>query len=152
VRNTRESLTNSSISHSHFRGKRVLIIGGASGIGAALGEILCRQEATVALADIHRENLEATAAKIHSQGARVQTYHLDIADPEAFEQVIHHFATENGGIDYLFNMAGIAVSGTAAAYPSDVWETVIRTNLLGAIPYTISKAGIFGLLTGCFPL
>jgi NAD(P)-dependent dehydrogenase (short-subunit alcohol dehydrogenase family) len=116
-----------------FRGKIVIITGGASGIGRALGEELCSAGARVVLADINAELLSKTGEALRASGHQVDTTALDVRDFEAVKGLIEKTAQEHGRIDYLFNNAGIAVAGEARDVSLDDWRNVIDASLYGVV-------------------
>ena len=121
------------MSMDSFSGKTVVITGGASGIGRALGEELCGAGAEVVLADVNAELLSSTAEPLRNSGYQVDTAIVDVTDFEAVKTLVEEAAREHGGIDYLFNNAGIVVGGEARDVPLDDWRAVIDTSLYGVV-------------------
>jgi NAD(P)-dependent dehydrogenase (short-subunit alcohol dehydrogenase family) len=116
-----------------FQDAVVVITGGASGIGRALGEELARRGAQVVLADLQSELASEVAEKIQSAGGKASAVSLDVTDYEAVKTVIEHVATSAGRLDYLFNNAGIVIGGEARAYGIDDWTRVLDVNLGGVV-------------------
>jgi NAD(P)-dependent dehydrogenase (short-subunit alcohol dehydrogenase family) len=116
-----------------FTGKVAVVTGGASGIGRALGEELCRSGARVVLADLDAELLSRTGEGLRASGHQVETVALDVRDFEAVKRLIEEAARKHGRIDYLFNNAGIAVAGEARDISLDDWRSVIDTSLYGVV-------------------
>jgi len=116
-----------------FTDKIVVITGGASGIGRALGEELCGSGARLILADINAELLSQTGEALRASGGQVETSPLDVRDPEAVKRLIEETARDQGRIDYLFNNAGIVVGGEARDVSLDDWRGVIDTSLYGVV-------------------
>ena len=116
-----------------FKDKVAVVTGGASGIGRALGQELCSSGARVVLADIDAERLSRTGEELRASGHQVETAVLDVRDFEAVKGLIEGIAREHGRIDYLFNNAGIAVTGEARDVSLDDWRSVIDTSLYGVV-------------------
>jgi NAD(P)-dependent dehydrogenase (short-subunit alcohol dehydrogenase family) len=116
-----------------FNDKIAVVTGGASGIGRALGEELCRSGARVVLADLNAELLSRTGEELRASGHQVETVALDVRDFEAVKRLIEETARKHGRIDYLFNNAGIAVAGEARDISLDDWRSVIDTSLYGVV-------------------
>src|SRR5262245_3032850 len=91
-----------------YQGAVVLITGGASGIGRALGAELVRRGAEVILADIQGE-LAAEAAR--AIGKRASSAALDVRDFAAVKRVADGLFEKHGRLDYVFNNAGTGVFG-----------------------------------------
>lgn len=102
-----------------FEGKRALVTGAGSGIGAAIARKLAAEGADVILADIEAGPVEALATEIGGRPLR-----LDVRD-EA------QVAPAMAGLDVLVNVAGIGSTTTAPDTPLDVWENVFAVNARG---------------------
>ncbi len=105
------------------------IIGGGSGIGAALARKLAGEGWTVAISGRRVEKLEAVAAG----EARIHPYPLDVTDSAAIATTIASIAADFGRID-------LAVFGAAAWQPMAIgdydfeqFHTIVDTNLLGVV-------------------
>ena len=108
-------------------GKRALITGASSGIGAHLAATLGRAGAQVVIAARRLAALEGVAANLESQGIAVQTMVLDVTDTQGAAVAI----AGTGPFDILVNNAGIVRSNPALAQTEDDWDAVIDTNLKG---------------------
>ncbi len=112
-----------------FAGKIVVITGGASGIGRAVGAQLVRHGARVVLADINGESVGATAAAIGATSAAT----VDVRDAAAVEQLVSSTVATHGRLDYMFNNAGIAIMGEARNMTLADWTQLIDVNVRGVI-------------------
>ncbi len=107
-----------------FEGRRAVVTGGVSGIGATVAARLAREGARVAIWDF---NAAALAA---SDAAHIER--LDLADADAVARAATSTAAALGGIDILIASAGIAGPNAALwEYPVDEWKRVIDVNLNG---------------------
>lgn len=90
-----------------LKGKRALITGGDSGIGAAVAIAFAREGADVAIAYLPEEqsDAEAIAGVVEQAGVRVRLIPGDIADPGHASAVIAQMEEGFGGIDILVNNA-----------------------------------------------
>jgi NAD(P)-dependent dehydrogenase (short-subunit alcohol dehydrogenase family) len=116
-----------------YQGAVGVITGGASGIGRALGEALARQGADVVLADRQIELARTVAGEIRDRGGRASAAEVDVTDYQALEHVVRQTAETHGRLDYMFNNAGIGISGEACYYDIKDWEQVIDVNIRGVI-------------------
>jgi len=110
-------------------GKRVLVTGGAGVIGAITAGHYLRRGARVVLADIDDAGLERAAKELSSMGD-VVTHRGDLADEDDVGALFDHSREAFGGLDIVFNNAGIA--GTVAPVHElavEDWDRTIRTNL-----------------------
>jgi NAD(P)-dependent dehydrogenase (short-subunit alcohol dehydrogenase family) len=116
-----------------YEGAVVIITGGASGLGRALGEELARRRAEVVLADLQTEDAEKVAAGIRGMGGKARAVRLDVTDFGAVQALVEQVVGSAGRLDYLFNNAGIVIAGEARHYELEDWNRVIDVNLRGVI-------------------
>jgi NAD(P)-dependent dehydrogenase (short-subunit alcohol dehydrogenase family) len=110
-----------------------IVTGAASGIGRALAEELALRDCQVVLADIELDGAEAVAAQIRASGGRAAASRLDVRNFSEVNELVAGTMRELGRIDYIFNNAGIAVTGEVADYTIDSWDRIIGVNLGGVI-------------------
>jgi NADP-dependent 3-hydroxy acid dehydrogenase YdfG len=118
---------------SRVSGKVAFVTGGASGIGAALSTELSNGGAQVWIADRQIGRAQELAQRLRDGGAEVHAIELDVRDFAAFEGAVAAAVQESGRIDYLFNNAGIGVSGEIDSYTLDDWNDVFDVNLRGVV-------------------
>ena len=121
-----------------FADKVILITGGAAGIGRALGEETAKLGAKVTLTDSDGQSLDDTVSLIRSalgpeSAARVEGRLLDVTDPDQFKQVADELRQRHGRLDFLFNNAGIGITGELEHLPAEAWDPLIDVNLKGVI-------------------
>jgi len=116
-----------------FKEKVVIITGAASGIGRALSEALCREKAIVVAADVNQEGLEEVASINNKEGGRVIPKVIDVSNSEDVKEMIDETVSENERIDYIFNNAGLTISGETHDLTLEHWQKVIGVNLMGVI-------------------
>ncbi|WP_116368124.1 SDR family oxidoreductase [Parahaliea mediterranea] len=90
-------------------GKRVVITGAGSGIGAAVAERLALAGAEVIITGRTLEKLEETRDQILAKGAKIHVYATDNADMEACDSFIKQVLIEHGTVDILINNAGRSI-------------------------------------------
>ncbi|NNF16810.1 MAG: SDR family oxidoreductase [Gammaproteobacteria bacterium] len=91
-------------------GKRVLITGGASGIGCMLAEQLAARGAAIVVWDIDSDGLDAITSKLRDQGHEAHSYQCDLSDRRAIAATAAAMRDADLHVDVLINNAGI-VSG-----------------------------------------
>ena len=118
---------------SNVSGKIACVTGGASGIGAALATKLVDGGAEVWIADRQIGAAQELAQRLNSGGAKAHAIELDVRSYSSFERAVAEAVQQSGRIDYLFNNAGIGVSGEVDSYTLDDWNDVFDVNLRGVV-------------------
>lgn len=113
--------------------KRAFITGAASGLGKALCIELAKDGWNLGIADINKEQLDVVSQEISQLGAKTIPFHLDVSDRERFQAVAAEFLQKAGGIDLLFNNAGVGDGGLFEEYSLDNWEWMTRVNQYSVI-------------------
>jgi all-trans-retinol dehydrogenase (NAD+) len=90
------------------QGTRVLITGGASGIGKLMGQIVLRKGAELIIWDINKAKTDETVQEL-SQIGSVSAYQVDVSDPDQITSAAESVKLKHGIIDVLINNAGIVV-------------------------------------------
>lgn len=111
-----------------LKGKRVLITGGASGIGAATVARFLEEEARVVVLD-RDEAGGRRLAETHSGLTGFLT--ADVSDPAAVARVFEELDQLCGGLDVLINNAGISIRHNFIDITPEEWQKVTSINLNG---------------------
>jgi NAD(P)-dependent dehydrogenase (short-subunit alcohol dehydrogenase family) len=119
---------------------KVLITGGASGLGAAVAEAVAKNGGRPLVIDRSPLNGDRGVPADHAQA--------DLADRLAAERAVDDLARAAGGLDAVVTAAGIDACGTLSDVPAAEWERVVAVNLLGtaavvraALPYLDESRG-----------
>lgn len=119
---------------SDFKGKNILVTGGAMGIGKLMAQRALEQGAKSAvLWDINPESLNATAEEFREKGWTIHTGVVDVSDPAQIEAEAKKVLQEIGAVDILFNNAGIVVGKYFWEHTQQDIEKAIRVNVLGVM-------------------
>jgi len=114
--------------------KVALVTGGGRGLGRAIAEAYAEAGASVALTSRDAERAEAAAREIvQSTGSRCLGLALDVRDQQAVEAAVRRTMDELGGLHILVNNAGVNIREDIFELSDETWETVIETNLTGAM-------------------
>ena len=126
-------------------GKVAVVTGGAGGIGRETARLFAEEGARVCIADLADEPGQEMASEI--DGIYV---HADVTDPEDVQSMYDETAERFGGIDVLFNNAGISPSDDDSILETglEAWERVQNVNLKSVylcckygIPYLLERGG-----------
>ena len=89
--------------------------------------------AEVWIADRQIGRAQELAQRLQSGGATAHAIELDVRDCPSFERAVAEAVRQSGRIDYLFNNAGIGVSGEIDSYTLNDWNDVFDVNLRGVV-------------------
>jgi NAD(P)-dependent dehydrogenase (short-subunit alcohol dehydrogenase family) len=132
--------------------QKVLITGGAAGIGLAAAQAFLQSGAAVFICDKDAAALDA----LTREDPRLKTGVCDMATRADVERMVAACAAALGGIDVLINNAGISgPTSLVEDLDPDAWEQVLQVNLTGtfnatrmAIPYLkTSESGVIVIMS-----
>ena len=112
-------------------GKRLLVSGGAGGIGRAVAWLAGRCGAEVILTGRDAAKLDSAMQAMTAAGLRVQGHVVDIRQPDSVAALFGGPVAEAGGIDLLVNSAGGQFPQAAIDFSVKGWNAVIDNNLNG---------------------
>ncbi len=117
----------------NLRGKRIVVTGGASGIGRATAVQCASDGASVVVADLDGHGAEEVARSIESAGGRAWSLAVDVSDAGQVSELMSHAEEHTGGIDGLVTAAGIGTDPLTPIEEFEVedWDRVIGINLTG---------------------
>jgi len=127
----------------YFLGRRALITGGSSGIGAAVAGELVRRGAHVFLVARHQDRLEQTVARLRDTardaGQKIEYAVADVSLATQVSEAVAGAEQRLGPIDLLINSAGITQPGYAEDLPLESYRAQIDTNYMGTV-HTVKAA------------
>ena len=126
---------------NRLAGKRALVTGGSSGIGAGIAGAFAAEGAAVVVAGRDRDRAETVCREIRQQGGIALALTADIASPSEAERLVEEAAVALGGLDTVVNNAGVSeVDGWLRVHeqPLSGWDLTLATNLTAA--FAIARA------------
>jgi NAD(P)-dependent dehydrogenase (short-subunit alcohol dehydrogenase family) len=101
---------------------RVLVTGGASGIGRAVAELMLGRGSSVAVLDVRGD-----------APAGADFFAADVTDDASVRAAVEGAAARLGGLDVVVNNAGVGAQGTVADNDDAEWRRVFDVNVLGMV-------------------
>ena len=132
------------MNRSGFSNKTIAVTGGASGIGLATCREFARQGANVAMMDMNPHALEAAEKEFRENSWPLLPLKCDVTQQAECETAVRETIQHYGGIDILFNNAGITQRGLFQNTKTEVYEKVMAVNFFGSLYCT--KAALPALL------
>jgi meso-butanediol dehydrogenase / (S,S)-butanediol dehydrogenase / diacetyl reductase len=108
---------------------RVLITGGASGIGEAISHRFMSEDCRVGILDCDRKGLDQLKLNAHPPDLLILA---DVRDPESINEAFLKVDAAWGRIDVLCNNAGISIRSPFLETTLQDWQRVLSVNLTGA--------------------
>ena len=124
-----DTSTDTSAIYPSLRGKRVIVSGGGSGIGAGLVEAFARQGAKVGFVDIQREASEQICADLKGNDHTPVFRYCDITDTDGYKATLGGLIGELAGCDILLNNAANDERHDAADISPADWDRSMGVNL-----------------------
>jgi len=135
--------------------KTAIVTGAASGIGRAVTLGLLQNGVDVAAVDRDATRLAALAATVHDTQGALQTIPMDLAQSDAFDQIVSAVLGRSGRIDVLVNNAGIGQASIKAdqrrnpirfwEVAPDQWQRFLAVN--ATAPIMMARAVVPHMLT-----
>jgi NAD(P)-dependent dehydrogenase (short-subunit alcohol dehydrogenase family) len=114
-----------------FSRRIALVMGGASGIGREVAQMVAARGAHVMIADRNAAGAAAVANELKkvTSAESVASTGVDVTSREAIANALKATAAAFGGVDILINTAAVYPSGTEAGVPDKMWATTLDVNV-----------------------
>lgn len=124
-----------------IKGSKVLVTGGASGMGRSFVLNFARDGASVAFCDLNAEAVAAVEAEARAFGTTVKGFVADVSNEDQVVKLVADAADALGGLNVLVNNAGIfrdgllvkpdKETGAVQKFPLAKWNQVVAVDLTG---------------------
>jgi len=111
-----------------LKDKRVLITGGARGIGVSTAKRFLEESTRVVVLDCDNQGLQRIKRELPALSGAIQA---DVSDPEAVSRAFDELDDLIGGLDVLINNAGISIRHSFMDITPQEWLKVMDVNLNG---------------------
>lgn len=109
--------------------KNAIVTGGAGGIGRATALAFAAEGARVAVVDLRADAAQAVADEISAVGGTAVAIAADVSNEDDIQRILDTVVTEFGGVDVVFNNAGIIRRTTAVETTVEEWDRVFGVNV-----------------------
>jgi short-subunit dehydrogenase len=145
-----------------FKDKVAAITGAASGMGRTLALELARRGCHLALSDVNEVGLAETARQAATQGVKVTTAKVNVADRDAVYAWAAEVVGDHGKVNLIFNNAGVALGAKVADVRPEDFQWIMGINFWGVVwgtqaflphlkasgeGHVINLSSLFGLLS-----
>jgi 3-oxoacyl-[acyl-carrier protein] reductase len=110
-------------------GRRAVVTGAASGIGAAIALAYAAAGARLVLADLHAGRLAQQADACRALGVEVETVQADVGEEAGADAIVARCIDRFGGIDVLVNNAGMLTQARCTELTTQMWDEMMRVDL-----------------------
>jgi short-subunit dehydrogenase len=121
-----------------FNGRRALVTGASSGIGAAVAEALALRGAVVGVCARREGRLAETLERCREYSPASRMWVCDLSDPGSVERLAAQATDELGGVDILVNNAGIPKRRHVSRLDADTVSNVMAINYLSPVRLTLA--------------
>jgi len=125
-------------------GKRALVTGASSGLGAGFARALAVAGAELILAARRMAPLEALASDITEAGGKAVAVAMDVTSAESVDRAFAMIAETGAAADIIVNNSGVSREAWIAEMDEADWDVVMDTNLKGV--WRVAKAGAQALM------
>ncbi len=117
-----------------LKGKNVVVVGGAGGLGRGLATGFVDYGAQVALADINEDGLKSAVAEIEAAtGKKLRTYSVNTDEEASVQALVKKIVADVKRVHVLVNAQGFNAKGAATEFPVEAWDKLFSVNVRGVM-------------------
>ena len=117
-----------------LKGKNIVVVGGAGGLGRGLAQGFIVYGARVALADINTDAMAEVAKEIEAAtGQKVGTYAVNTDQESSVEELLARAVADMGRVHVLVNAQGFNIKSAATEFPMEAWDKLFSVNVRGVM-------------------
>ncbi len=133
VENYRKMISLGGKATGRLENRSVIITGAAQGFGAGIAEILFREGANVAVADLNEEKGKEFVARLNSKGMKNRAFFIrvNVAEADSVEEMVRKVVIRFGGLDVMISNAGILYAGSLDEMDPSTFELMTKVNYTG---------------------
>ena len=110
-------------------GRRVLIVGAATGIGREIALLFAREGAELVVGDLNFDGASKTIKECVAAGAKALAVHVNVRSEQENRAIVEEAVACLGGLDVLINVVGVMRTGTVDTITEEDWGLVFETNV-----------------------
>ncbi len=123
----------------NFKGKKVLVTGGGSGLGRECALLFARSGADVLIADLRSERCDTVAKEVEALGVKAIAYPVDVTKYDEVANMYKKIVSEWGTVDIVINSAGVCLTEELTKQSLHDIDLSIDCNIKGTI-YSCKEA------------
>ena len=114
-----------------------VIIGGATGIGKGICEVMAKKGSSIAVADINEDSVKKVEEELIEEGYTAKAYQLDVTNSNHLDKTINKIIDDFGQIDVLVNSAGRYIGAPGfneiERLREEDWDIIFELNMMGTM-------------------
>jgi len=117
----------------NFAGKTAVLTGAGSGFGLECARIAAQRGMNLVLVDVQQDALDRAVAELSASGVAILARRVDVSKVDQMEALAQAVQERFGAPHFVFNNAGVAISGLLWEHSVRDWEWVMGVNVWGVI-------------------
>lgn len=118
--------------NKRFENKVIVITGAGNGLGKAAALGFAREGGSVVIGDVDMDGASRTVEEIVQAGGKATAVRCDVRNAEEVKNLIQTAVETYGGVDVLYNNAGVVRYGTVEQLTEEDWDYQLDINLKGS--------------------